>query len=52
MNWIDSVLADSEHGARLRNDLEYFARHALKLRPKAGQLENFVFNPAQRSSMK
>jgi Terminase RNaseH-like domain len=48
LNWIDSVLADGEHGARLRNDLEYFSRHALKLRPKAGQLESFIFNPAQR----
>ena len=25
----------------------YFAAHALKLRPKAGPLESFVFNPAQ-----
>jgi hypothetical protein len=48
MNWIDSVLADADHGTRLRDDLEYFSRHALKLRPKAGQLESFIFNPAQK----
>jgi hypothetical protein len=48
MNWIDGVLADGEHASRLRTDLEYFAQHALKLRPKSGPLEPFLFNPAQR----
>src|SRR6266536_3265573 len=41
-------LEASAHLERLKTDLEYFARHALKLRPKMGPLEPFVFNPAQR----
>ena len=48
MQWIDAVLADGEHAARLRRDLPYFAEHALKLRPKSGPLEPFILNPAQR----
>jgi hypothetical protein len=48
MTWLDQVLADGEHAARMRGDLEYFARQALKLRPKAGMLEPFVFNAAQK----
>jgi hypothetical protein len=35
------------HTARLRSDVPYFAAHALKLRPKSGPLEPFVFNAAQ-----
>ena len=45
--WLDNVLADGEHAQRLRTDLSYFAEHALRLRPKAGPLEPFVFNAAQ-----
>src|SRR6516164_3629549 len=48
VQWIDAVLADGEHAARLRSDLPYFAEHALKLRPKNGPLEPFTLNPAQR----
>jgi hypothetical protein len=33
---------------RLQNDLEYFAQTNLKLRSKAGPIEPFVFNAAQR----
>src|SRR5262245_19254268 len=40
--------ADAAHRERLTTDLEYFARHALKLRPKMGPLEPFVLNAAQR----
>src|SRR5262249_32290168 len=40
--------ADATHRERLKTDLDYFARHALKLRPKMGPLEPFVFNPAQQ----
>src|SRR5215475_5264443 len=40
--------ADAAHRERLKTDLDYFARHALKLRPKMGPLEPFVFNPAQQ----
>ena len=32
---------------RLSIDLPFFAEQALRLRPKAGPLESFVFNPAQ-----
>ena len=48
MNWLENILAEGEHAARLRNDLEYFAQYCLKLRPKSGPLESFVFNAAQR----
>jgi hypothetical protein len=48
MSWLDQTLADGEHAHRLRNDLEYFAQHILKLRPKAGPIEPFIFNAAQR----
>jgi hypothetical protein len=48
LSWLENLLADGEHGARLRNDLEYFAETALKLRPKAGPLESFKFNAAQK----
>jgi hypothetical protein len=47
----DSLLAeaaDEEHQQRLRNDLPYFAEHALRLRPKMGPLEPFRFNAAQQ----
>ena len=45
--WLENVLSEGEHAQRLRTDLSYFAEHALKLRPKAGPLEPFVFNAAQ-----
>jgi hypothetical protein len=48
MEWIESILAEGESALRLKNDLEYFSQTALKLRPKAGPLEPFIFNPAQR----
>ena len=48
MTWLDQVLAEGEHAERMRSDLEHFARHALKLRPKAGMLEPFIFNAAQK----
>jgi len=46
--WIDNILSEGTHAARLRSDLEYFAENALKIRPKAGPLEPFRFNAAQR----
>ena len=46
--WIDSILNEGHHATRLRTDLEYFAQNALKIRPKAGPLEPFLFNTAQR----
>jgi hypothetical protein len=46
--WLDQILAEGEHAGRMQSDLEYFARHALKLRPKLGPLEPFLFNAAQR----
>ena len=46
--WLENLLAEGEHATRLRSDLPYFAEHApLKLRPKAGPFEQFVFNAAQ-----
>jgi hypothetical protein len=46
--WIDNLLSEGEHSTRLRNDLIYFAEHALKIRPKSGPLEPLVLNAAQR----
>ena len=46
--WLDAVLEEGTHAARLRSDLPYFAEHALKLRPKSGPLQPFVFNAAQK----
>jgi hypothetical protein len=48
-NWLDDMLAEGQHSTRLRADLRYFCEHALKLRPKSGPLEPFLFNPAQRN---
>jgi hypothetical protein len=48
MTWIDRIATDGQHAIRLQTDLEYFAQHALKIRPKAGPLEPFLFNAAQR----
>lgn len=33
---------------RLQNDLEYYCRRTLKIKPKVGPLEPFAFNAAQR----
>ena len=46
--WLDAVLEEGTHAARLRSDLPYFAEHALKLRPKSGPLEPFLLNAAQK----
>ena len=46
--WLDELLQTGEHAERLRNDLAYFAEHALILRPKTGALTPFVFNEAQK----
>jgi hypothetical protein len=48
MAWLDDLLTEGEHAGRMQSDLEYFARHALKLRPKLGPLEPIVFNAAQK----
>ena len=45
--WLDNLLQEGAHSTRLHSDLAYFAEHALKLRPKFGPLEPFIFNPAQ-----
>ena len=45
---IDDLSADVDHAIKLNGDLEYFAAETLRLRPKAGGLEPFVFNEAQR----
>src|SRR5262249_41911103 len=46
--WLEKLLSEGADALRLRNDLEYFAETALKLRPKAGPLEPFKFNAAQK----
>jgi hypothetical protein len=48
MSWLENIVAEGEHASRLRSDLEYFAINSLKLRPKTGPLEPFIFNAAQR----
>src|SRR5690242_37467 len=47
MGWSD-IRAELDHQDRLDNDLEYFAEHYLKIRPKAGGLVPFLFNPVQK----
>ena len=46
--WLEKLLSEGADALRLRNDLEYFAETALKLRPKVGPLEPFKFNAAQK----
>ncbi len=46
--WLSNAIDGDEHATRLRTDLPYFCENALKLRPKAGPLEPFLLNPAQR----
>jgi hypothetical protein len=47
MTWINDLRGDLDHAERLETDLAYFAEQNLKIRPKAGALVPFVFNPAQ-----
>jgi hypothetical protein len=46
--WLEKIINEGEHATRLRTDLPYFAQHALQLRPKAGPLEPFLLNAAQK----
>ena len=48
MTWLSSTLKNADHAERLRTDLPYFCEHALKIRPKAGLIEPFKPNHAQR----
>ena len=48
MAWLDRIMEEGSHAARLRSDLVYFSAHSLKLRPKAGPLESFSLNAAQQ----
>jgi hypothetical protein len=46
--WLENLRNEGEHARRIRNDLEYFARHCLKIRTKSGMLEPLIFNAAQK----
>src|SRR4051794_23440108 len=48
MEWINQLREAGDRIERLNTDLEYFAAELLKIRPKAGSLAPFMFNPAQR----
>src|SRR3954452_7283874 len=48
MEWINQLREAGDRIERLNTDLEYFAAELLKMRPKAGSLAPFMFNPAQR----
>ena len=48
MEWINELREAGDHAVRLDTDLQYFAEQLLKIRPKAGSLTPFRFNPAQR----
>lgn len=48
MTWLSKTIESADHAERLRTDLAYFAEHALKLRPKAGLIEPFKLNHAQK----
>lgn len=43
-----TVEFDREKLKRLRDDFAYFARHCLRIRTKAGKVEPFILNKAQR----
>src|SRR5215471_2713165 len=46
MGWINRLRGDLANAERLETDLAYFAEQYLKIRPKAGKLGPFTFNPA------
>ena len=48
MEWIHHLREAGDRIERLNTDLEYFAAELLKIRPKAGALAPFIFNPGQR----
>ncbi len=48
MDWLSGVLEAGEHAIKIDSDLEYFAEHMLKIRPKVGGTAPLMFNPAQR----
>ena len=48
MEWINELREAGDHAVRLDTDLPYFAEQLLKIRPKAGSLTPFRFNPAQQ----
>jgi len=48
MDWINRLRQEGDYATRLATDLEFFASERLKIRPKAGSLAPFLFNPAQR----
>lgn len=48
MDWLHDIRKYVDHAERLNTDLEYFAAQLLKIRPKAGGLAPFIFNPGQR----
>jgi hypothetical protein len=47
-DWIAALRQEGTRATRLATDLEYYAAEMLKIRPKAGSLAPFLFNPAQR----
>ena len=48
MEWINELRDAGDRAIRLDTDLEFFAAKLLRIRPKAGNLAPFIFNPAQR----
>ena len=48
MEWINELRDAGDRAIRLETDLEFFAAELLRIRPKAGNLAPFIFNPAQR----
>jgi hypothetical protein len=48
MSWITELRHEGDRAIRLVSDLEFYAAELLKIRPKAGALAPFEFNPAQR----
>jgi hypothetical protein len=48
MEWIKDFRDAGDRIVRLNTDLEFFAAELLRIRPKAGRLAPFLFNPAQR----
>jgi hypothetical protein len=48
MSWFSDLRAAAEHASRLASSNEYFAKTALRIRPKSGGLVPLIYNDAQR----
>jgi len=48
MDWLNDLRQEGERATRMATDLEFYCSENLRIRPKAGGLVPFLWNPAQR----